>query len=161
MRSQRLNAKRSSSLRSAGPVPQPRALRTRDPFAGAARGLAPQRLHPQFAFSRMPVVHPVDAAEVAVRAGSNLLGPALPALPSETVIGAGRPGGAELPAGLAAAGAPHVGSGLPPVRVHDDEGAHALAASAGAAALTVGANILFAQRRFEMTTPVGRRLLAH
>jgi hypothetical protein len=69
--------------------------------------------------------------------------------------------GRPLDQGVAADLAHRLGTDLSAVRVHTDDHAAASALRLGAAAYTVGTDIVFAHGHYEPYTGAGRRLLAH
>jgi hypothetical protein len=92
-------------------------------------------------------------------AGSQGAGPLDPEIAAE--IDAQRGGGSPLPKGVRADMEHHLGHDLDGVRVHTGSGADAVSRSVQAEAFTTGADVFFAQGRYDPDSASGRGLLAH
>ena len=75
--------------------------------------------------------------------------------------GAGLGGGRPLPPGTRRRLTPDPGLDLASVRVHTDERAGARAAALGAAAFTLGSEVVFGPGRYQPGSPTGQALIAH
>lgn len=103
----------------------------------------------------------MSATEGEAEAAGVKLGQALPSLTEGEKQIAGRQGGLLLPDRIQRIAERELGTGLPPVRLHDGPAAHRMAGDLSARAATHGADILFARTHLDTSTAGGRALLGH
>lgn len=103
----------------------------------------------------------LDDKERDAEAVGRQLGPALPSLTDDEMQIAGRRGGLPIPERIRRVAEGELGTGLPPVRLHDGPAAHRVAGDLSARAVTHGADILFARTHLNTSTAEGRALLGH